>query len=185
MSRTAIGWVPTKVDTSKLLVIDDLDDTDGLSAEDLTAVLRHECSIQSPLDAEQVADDQADGWGTIWPVNTTDDGTISRLQTCGDWHIPPELLMTELLNSLASFPNGTGLGRGRVHPKALLRANRKWVESLLKYLMRCEAAGQWTQAIELVIICLLPKPDGGFRPIGLLPVLPRIWMRARRNATRM
>ena len=60
-------------------------DTDGLSVEDLTAVLRHECSIQSPLDAQQVAEDQADGWGTIWAVNTTDDGTISRLQTCGDW----------------------------------------------------------------------------------------------------
>ena len=50
--------------------------------------------------------------------------------------------------------------------------------------MRCEAEGQWPAAIEMVIICLLPKPDGGFRPIGLLPVLPRIWMRARRNATR-
>ena len=32
MSRTAVGWVPTKVDSSKLLVVDDLDDTDGLSA---------------------------------------------------------------------------------------------------------------------------------------------------------
>ena len=26
-----------------------------------------------------------------------------------------------------------------------------------------------------------PKTDGGFRPIGLLPHLPRIWMRARRD----
>ena len=33
----------------------------------------------------------------------------------------------------------------------------------------------------LVIIVLLPKPDGGFRPIGLLPFLPRLWMRARRH----
>ena len=59
-----------------------------------------------------------------------------------------------------------------------------WVHSLLKLLRRCEAAGHWPKVIELVIICLLPKPDGGFRPIGLLPVMPRIWMRARRNATR-
>ena len=27
----------------------------------------------------------------------------------------------------------------------------------------------------------MPKPDGGFRPIGLLPNLPRAWMRARRD----
>ena len=26
---------------------------------------------------------------------------------------------------------------------------------------------------------LLPKPDGGHRPIGLLPTVIRVWMRAR------
>ena len=30
-----------------------------------------------------------------------------------------------------------------------------------------------------MVIVLLPKPDGGFRPIGLLPLLPRVWMRSR------
>ena len=28
---------------------------------------------------------------------------------------------------------------------------------------------------------LLPKPDGGFRPIGLIPFLPRVWSRCRRQ----
>ena len=43
MSRTSIGWVPTKVGTCKPLEIDqEMDDTDGLSLEDLEAVTRHE-----------------------------------------------------------------------------------------------------------------------------------------------
>ncbi len=63
MSRTAVGWIPTNVGSSKLLMVDDLDDTDGLSAEDLAAILRHECSMQSPLDAQQEAEDQATGLG--------------------------------------------------------------------------------------------------------------------------
>jgi hypothetical protein len=42
--------------------------------------------------------------------------------------------------------------------------------------------GNWPLAVRLVVIVLLPKLDGGFRPIGLLPLLPRIWMRARRDA---
>lgn len=33
----------------------------------------------------------------------------------------------------------------------------------------------------MIIVLLLPKADGGFRPIGLLPFLPRLWMRAREN----
>ena len=36
----------------------------------------------------------------------------------------------------------------------------------------------------MVLIALLPKPDGGFRPIDLLPIPPRIGMRARRKAAR-
>jgi len=118
-------------------------------------------------------------------VGAEDDGTLANLRACDDLDIPAELLMAELVWSLMSFPSGTGLGWDRVHPKALLRADPQWIAALLKLLIRCEATGQWPQVIELVIICLLPKPDGGFRPIGLLPVLPRIWMRSRRNATQL
>ena len=39
-------------------------------------------------------------------------------------------------------------------------------------------------AVQLVIVVLLPKLDGGFRPIGLIPALPRLWMRARRTAAK-
>ena len=35
-----------------------------------------------------------------------------------------------------------------------------------------------------VVIALLPTPDGGFRPIGLIPLLPRVWMRVRRIVAR-
>ena len=84
MSRTAVAWTSTKVGTSKLLIIDDLDDVDGLSADDMAAVLRHECSIRSPLDAQQEAEDQADKWSDIWAVGTDDNGTIASLFTCGD-----------------------------------------------------------------------------------------------------
>ena len=31
----------------------------------------------------------------------------------------------------------------------------------------------------MVIIALLPKPDGGLRPIGLCPSLVRVWMAVR------
>ena len=33
---------------------------------------------------------------------------------------------------------------------------------------------------QLVMTVLLPKPDGGLRPIGLFPTLYRVWMRCRR-----
>lgn len=35
-----------------------------------------------------------------------------------------------------------------------------------------------------IVVVLLPKPDGSFRPIGLLPQLPRVWMRVRRDVAK-
>ena len=52
---------------------------------------------------------------------------------------------------------------------------------LIKVMLLCEAEGDWPRAIALVIIALLPKTDGGFRPIGLIPCMPRVWSRVRRR----
>ena len=58
---------------------------------------------------------------------------------------------------------------------------RRVLQAIVDLLQACERAGQWPAAVALVIIVLLPKPEAGLRPIGLLPLLPRIWMRARRE----
>ena len=84
MSRTAVGWIPTKVDVSKKLDTCELDDIDGLSAEDMAEVVRHECSVKAPLDAQQVADDQADAWGQMWGVGLANDGAIAAIEAAAD-----------------------------------------------------------------------------------------------------
>ena len=48
-------------------------------------------------------------------------------------------------------------------------------------MMECEKTGTWPKGVGLVLIALLVKSDGGFRPIGLIPCLLRLWMRTRRN----
>ena len=79
-----------------------------------------------------------------------------------------------------TFPSGSGLGWDGIHPKALDRLDDATIQLLIDLLGICERLGKWPMAIQLVIVVLLPKTDGGWRPIGLLPVLPRIWMRVRR-----
>ena len=93
----------------------------------------------------------------------------------------PPMSLKRWKDTLASFAAGAGLGWDGVHPRALLRlpdeVHRQWMALLLK----CEREGRWPRQVGIVVVVLLPKPDGGFRPIGLLPHLPRIWMRARRD----
>jgi hypothetical protein len=47
-----------------------------------------------------------------------------------------------------------------------------------------EQAGNWSSELDLVLIVVLNKSDGGFRPIGLFPTVIRVWMRARSSHAR-
>jgi hypothetical protein len=51
-------------------------------------------------------------------------------------------------------------------------------------LVLAEILGQWPETIGIILICLIPKSDGGRRPIGLLPSVVRWWMRIRLDVVR-
>ena len=52
---------------------------------------------------------------------------------------------------------------------------------LVRVLLRAERTGKWPSMVGIVVIVLIPKDDGTFRPIGLLPFASKIWMKARRD----
>lgn len=82
--------------------------------------------------------------------------------------VPPVKLMVPAITRAAmSFPVGAGLG---------------W-DGLARVLYHCETTGRWPELVDIVVIALLPKPDGGLRPIGLMPSAVRIWTGARKEVT--
>ena len=83
-----------------------------------------------------------------------------------------------------TFAPNTGLGWDRIHPRALLRLSRGAIVSLLRILILCEILGEWPLAMGVVIIAMLPRTDGGLRPIGLCPGIVRIWMALRMPVAR-
>ena len=83
-----------------------------------------------------------------------------------------------------SFPIDTGLGADNISPRAIARLSDQAITSLIKILHLTEKEGRWPAELNLVMIVLLPKPDGGSRPIGLFPTLVRVWMRARSDLAR-
>lgn len=96
----------------------------------------------------------------------------------------PKIVAEELLETCRTFPTETGLGWGQWHPSVIERLSHSTLLLLVAILIECGKTGKWPAGIALVLIALLPKSDGGFRPIGTLPTPPRICMRARRKAAR-
>ncbi len=54
------------------------------------------------------------------------------------------------------------------------------LEALADVYEAAEALGSWPQQITLVAMPALPKPDGGYRFIGIFAASYRVWARARR-----
>ena len=87
--------------------------------------------------------------------------------------LAPELIPL----AAATFPGDTGLGEDNVAPRALERLSREAITALAALFLAFERFGDWPALLNLIV--LLPKAEGGFRPIGLSPTEIRIWFRVR------
>ena len=94
------------------------------------------------------------------------------------------LSLTILQDAAVTFPANTGLGWDKMHPRAVARCCKETLLALIRLFILAELVGRWPQMVGITLICLLPKPDGGRRPIGLLPSVIRWWMRARLDVVR-
>ena len=82
------------------------------------------------------------------------------------------------------LPVRTGLGCDNVSPQAFARLSNNTLVFLAALYTAFELFGDWAEIVRLLLIVLLPKSDGGLRPIGLFLTLIRVWMRARSEAAR-
>ena len=168
-SRTIKGWTATAKSTGVIPGIDqhdELEDFEGLGIDDLNAIRFDQASAGTPATAQQEADDEAEArskhWGAgqqmeelKWPTDMGDD--------------LPAILVEELLEASRSFPAETGLGWDQWHPKVIERLSYSTQLLLVAILMECERTGEWPEGVALVLIALLPKPDGASAPLGCFP----------------
>ena len=160
---------------------DELEDFEVLGVDDLNAIRFDQASAGTPATAQQEADDEAEAWSKHWGAGMQ----MEELKWPTDMGDDlPSLLVEELLEASRTFPTEKGLGWDQWHPKVIERLSHSTLLLLVAILMECERTGEWPAGVALVLIALLPKTDGGFRPIGLLPTTTRLWMRAMRKAAR-
>ena len=96
----------------------------------------------------------------------------------------PRLSVQDIRLAAKSFPIHTGLGIDNVSPRAFDRLSDEALQAIINVLHECERSGLWGECNTGVLTVMLPKPDGGVRPIGLLPTFIRIWSRARTSVAR-
>ncbi len=90
------------------------------------------------------------------------------------------LTSTELRAAAGGFSVGTAATYDGFHPRHFFLLSDAALDSLAAILEMVEILGAWPSQVDLVVMPLLPKPRGGYRPIGLLPGIYRLWAKARR-----
>ena len=84
------------------------------------------------------------------------------------------LSVRELRKAIRQFPFGTARAADNVSIRAYDYLPDDMLEALADIFHLCELLGRWPEQWDLVLICLLVKKDGGYRPIGLFPSPIRI-----------
>ena len=182
MTRVQGGWIPS-------CYHDPEPDDDHAAGDDdpdsrgLSAVCDDECTASEllcalpPLDGQAEVECLGDFWASQWGA----DMRVPEI-TWGDLDLQqplPTITIDIARRGAGTFPGKTGLGWDKFHPRCINRMPDAAVLALIRIFILVELFGHWPASIGLVVVSLIPKSDGGRRPIGLLPSLIRLWMRIR------
>ena len=172
------GWVESATVKAPQVSTEEAEVEDGLSLSQLRSALHPAVFEKQPASIQEETDLQAEAWHSEWGSE------LARVQE-PTWPsdiglFPPRLVEDAILEAAMTFPIGTGLGWDGLHPRCLARVSRSTVRWIACVMQEAENSGVWRKGTGPVIIVLIPKGDGAYRPIGLIPLMPRLWMRTRR-----
>ncbi len=183
----ATGWEHSPIgeisDNEKIPILndsDEADDEDTREGDEQLLLRGPPLDAAVPLADQAALEKEADKWGKLWKVKDN----YREPEWPDNVPMLPKLATWAITAAVMSFPIGTGLGADNISPRAVARLSEQALLALATLFLLFEQTGTWTNALNLVLIVLLPKPDGGFRPIGLFPTIIRVWMRARVVAAR-
>ncbi len=119
-------------------------------------------------------------WEKLWRPQ----GTVRPRPDWGVVEKLPRPTVEQFRRAAKSFPRTTGIGVEGILPTDFEALDDDGVNACIDVMMTCEAIGYVPKVVALVLVKMIPKKDGGRRPIGLLPSLYRIWAKVRRGEVR-
>ncbi len=130
------------------------------------------------------------GWGT-GPIKAFRSGALSGhpgrmkgVRTCGARRLCPSLA-TMILRVTRRMSSRKARGLDHWGPEEIRVLPKELLVALARVLNGAERQGPWPEDPRQVLVALNPKDkavhEGQLRPIGLLPMIYRIWMACRRR----
>ncbi|CAK0860300.1 unnamed protein product, partial [Prorocentrum cordatum] len=88
---------------------------------------------------------------------------------------PPPITPQQVIEACGRFRTKTGLGESGWHPRLWREGDTHGAARVASTLNALEAGSPWPQAQDTILFYLLAKASGGYRNLGLIPELARLW----------
>ena len=92
----------------------------------------------------------------------------------------PKLTGRDIGRAATSFKNATSIGCDHFPPTSLAALSDPLLQAIADFLNLTEEIGHWPAEVATALVHLIPKDDGGRRPIGVLATIVRVWERSRK-----
>ena len=157
-SKSVGQWLPSKMVKMPRHEGEGEEEASGLmpTRPCTAAIIEADGEVAVPANIQQEVDMETASWAGQWDTG----GEVAALRWPHDMAALPPITVLELKEAAAQFKDGAGLGWDRIHPRALLRLPEHLLEDLCSLFRAAESVGDWTHAIGIVMIALLPKADG-------------------------
>ena len=130
-------------------------------------------------DTQVLVDDEFGKWQCNWRKDPMAEFCEVQLN-----ELMPRPTLSEVRKAIRSFPMFTAVGHDEWEPWSWRHLSDGAIEALIDIGLAMENMMVHPRQCKVNILKLLPKPAGGYKTIGILPTLLRIWCRTRREFIR-
>ena len=119
-----------------------------------------------PAAPQDAVEEDMRQWSSIWGAEEQTAVEAPWRGHIGKWSRPSVDAVRDLCRR---YKKRTGLGRDCWHPRHWSWLPDERLQELLDVMDLCAACGRWPTHAWLLVVFLVPKPEGGSRPLVLFP----------------
>ena len=132
---------------------------------------------------QKILEQDLEEWRAIWCGPNSSKGAPWRGCKVDDAGVQ-EITAEQVARAARTFPVETSIGCDSYPPSTFASFSLELRQCIADFLNLLEEEGEWPHEAATALIHLIPKTDGGRRPIGVLPSIVRIWERIRKPIVR-
>ena len=127
--------------------------------------------------AADILDTEMNRWEEVWEVVNDAVGILAVDVSGWEEEMSVELTICEVRRAAGSFKPFTGTSADTLRPRHISFLSDVALGCLCRFFLKIMHLGEWPRVMRFVSLAMIPKPAGGWRLIGLLPALYRVWVK--------